>query len=59
MRPLKMKKTAVSKAVMIIAGLFAAAIILFSQSLYQQAQLAQKKNAEHKKSVWLQAQAIG
>ena len=35
---------------MIIAGLFAAAIILFSQSLYQQAQLAQKKNAEHKKS---------
>ena len=34
---------------MIIAGLFAAAIILFSQSLYQQAQITQKKNTEHKK----------
>ncbi len=45
-----MKKTAISKTLTIVAGLFAAAIILFSQSLYQQAKITQKKNTEHSKA---------
>ena len=35
---------------MIVAGLFAVAVILFSQSLYQQAELTQKDNTENKKA---------